>query len=153
VPLGALGRRQPQLRPLSAGGGDGCIALAVVGAHLSGMPLNRELRAFAAEFIAASTTAPDYRLYELAGSEQQKPGLLRVPDGSGNSIAVEIWALPVEAFGRFTAAMPPPLSIGTVRLVDGHMVKGFLVEAQAVAGARDISRYGGWRDFVAQAAS
>jgi allophanate hydrolase len=153
LPLGALGRRQPQLRPLSAGGGDGCIALAVVGAHLSGMPLNRELRAFAAEFIAASTTAPDYRLYELAGSEQPKPGLLRVPDGSGNSIAVEIWALPVEAFGRFTAAMPPPLSIGTVRLVDGHMVKGFLVEAQAVAGARDISRYGGWRDFVAQAAS
>ena len=152
LPLGALGRPQPQLTPLSAGR-EGCIALAVVGAHLSGMPLNHELRAFAAEFVAASATAPDYRLYELPGIEPPKPGLLRVPDGSGSSIAVEIWALPAEDFGRFTAAVPPPLSIGTIRLADGRMVKGFLVEAQAVASARDISRYGGWRDFVAQAAS
>jgi allophanate hydrolase len=138
LPLGALGRPQPRIPPLSAGR-EGCIALAVVGAHLSGMPLNRELRAFAAEFVAASATAPDYRLYELAGIELPKPGLLRVPDGSGSSIAVEIWAMKAEDFGRFTAAVPPPLSIGTIRLADGRMVKGFLVEAQAVASARDIS--------------
>jgi allophanate hydrolase len=151
LPLGALGRPQPPPAPLPAGPGEG-IALAVVGAHLSGMPLNHELRAFAAHFVEATATAPDYRLYALLGTEPPKPGLLRVPDGSGNSIAVEVWAMAAEAFGRFAAAVPPPLSIGTVRIADGRTVKGFLVEAQAVVGARDISRFGGWRDFVAQAA-
>jgi allophanate hydrolase len=152
LPLGALGRPQPPLPPLPTGG-DGSITFAVVGAHLSGMPLNRELWAFAAQFVEATTTAPDYRLYELVGTEPRKPGLLRVSDGRGSSIAIEIWEMPAEAFGHFTAAVPPPLSIGTVRLTDGRLVKGFLVEAQATAGARDISRYGGWRDFVAEAAS
>ena len=81
-----------------------------------------------------------------------KPGLLRVADGGGAAIEVELWAMPAEPFGRFVAAVPPPLSIGTIRLADGRMVKGFLVEAQAVAGARDISSFGGWRNFAAQPA-
>jgi allophanate hydrolase len=38
-----------------------------------------------------------------------------------------------------------------VQLADGRMVKGFLVEAEAVSGARDISAFGGWRAFVAAA--
>jgi len=42
------------------------------------------------------------------------------------------------------------LSIGTLELDDGRSVKGFLVEAEAVAGARDISSFGGWRAFMAQ---
>jgi allophanate hydrolase len=54
------------------------------------------------------------------------------------------------AFGRFVAAVPPPLSIGTLDIGGGRVVKGFLVEAQAVAGARDISSFGGWRAFMAQ---
>jgi allophanate hydrolase len=75
--------------------------------------------------------------------------LLRVAAGRGAEIAVEIWALSAEGFGRFVAAVPPPLSIGSVQLADGRTVKGFLVEAEAVNGARDISAYGGWRAFVA----
>jgi allophanate hydrolase len=63
---------------------------------------------------------------------------------------VEVWVLTAEAFGRFVAAVPAPLSIGTVRLADGTTAKGFLVEAAAVEGARDISSFGGWRAFVAQ---
>jgi allophanate hydrolase len=148
LPLGALGRRQPPLAPLPAAPGG--IVLAVVGAHLSGMPLNHELHASSATFLEATATAPDYRLYALAGTDPAKPGLLRV--AGGTTITVELWVMPAEAFGRFTAAVPPPLSIGTIRLADGRMVKGFLVEAQAVAGARDISSFGGWRNFAAQAA-
>jgi allophanate hydrolase len=150
LPLGVLGRKQPALAPLPDALGD-AVPLAVVGAHLSGMPLNHELRAHQARFIAATATAPDYRLYALPGTTPPKPGLLRVAAGHGGAIAVEVWAMPPEPFGRFTAAVPPPLSIGSVRLADGRWVKGFLVEAEAVNGARDISGFGGWRAFVAKA--
>jgi allophanate hydrolase len=149
VPLGALGRKQPTLAPLPDAFGD-AVPLAVVGAHLSGMPLNHELRAHEARFVEATTTAPDYRLYALPGTTPPKPGLLRVAAGRGSAIAVEVWAMPPEPFGRFTAAVPPPLSIGSVRLADGRWVKGFLVEAEAVNGAQDISGFGGWREFVAK---
>ena len=66
---------------------------------------------------------------------------------------LEIWALPAAAFGKFVAAIPPPLSIGTIRLADGRGVKGFIVEPAAIDGARDISAFGGWRAFVAEAAA
>jgi allophanate hydrolase len=115
------------------------------------MPLNGELKALGARLLEATSTAPDYRLYALAGSKPPKPGLLRVASGTGSAIAVEIWALRAESFGRFVAAVPPPLSIGTLRLADGRTVKGFLVEADAVGGALDISSFGGWRNYLAQA--
>jgi len=76
-----------------------------------------------------------------------KPGLLRVAPGTGAAIEIEIWRLPAAGFGRFVAAVPPPMSIGTLKLSDRRMVKGFLVEPEALAGARDISEFGGWRAF------
>jgi allophanate hydrolase len=79
--------------------------------------------------------------------------MLRVTAGTGSSIELEVWALPAAAFGKFVAAIPPPLSIGTVRLADGRGVKGFIVEPVGVDGARDISAFGGWRAFVADAAA
>jgi allophanate hydrolase-like protein len=85
----------------------------------------------------------------LAGTAPPKPGLLRVAAGTSAAVAVELWALSASAFGRFVAAVPPPLSIGTLRLTDGRDVKGFLVEAAATEGAHDISRFGGWRAYMA----
>ena len=123
------------------------IPIAVVGAHLSGMALNGELQDLDARFIDATTTTADYKLYALPGTTPPKPGMLRV-DAGGAAIEVEVWALSAKAFGQFVAAIPPPLSIGTVRLVDGRGVKGFLMEAAALPGARDISHFGGWRAFM-----
>ncbi len=150
LPLGALKRPLPPLATHATTSDAGEIAIAVVGAHLSGMPLNNELRSVGARLIERSTTSPHYRLYALAGTKPAKPGLLRVNGGAGAAIEVEVWALSDAAFGRFVAAIPPPLSIGTLELNDGRGVKGFLVEADAVNGARDISSFGGWRAFVAQ---
>jgi len=152
LPLGALKAPQPPLAKSSAMVMDGEIPIAVVGAHLSGMPLNGQLREAGGRFIEQSVTAAHYRLYALAGTKPAKPGLLRVKNGAGVAIEVEIWALSESAFGRFVAAVPPPLSIGTLDLDDGRSVKGFLVEAQAVDGARDISSFGGWRAYVAKQA-
>ena len=149
LPLGASQVAQPALAPLPQTAGSGETPVAVVGAHLSGMPLNHELTRLGARFLAAATTAPDYRLHALAGTTPPKPGLLRVAPGEGAAIAVEIWALPLAAYGSFVAGVPAPLSIGTLTLADGQGVQGFLVEAAAIAGARDISSFGGWRAFVA----
>src|SRR5262245_2989182 len=150
LPLGALQEPMPPLPPFAPAPLPGEIAVAVVGAHLSGMPLNGELRSRNARFLEATTTAPDYRLFALANIKPPKPGLLGVGEGAGHAIAVELWALSYEAFGRFVADVPPPLAIGTLTLADGRRVKGFLVEAAATTGARDISNLGGWRAFVAK---
>ena len=151
LPLGATGQPQPPLARLAVAAAADDIPLAVVGAHLSGMALNGELTALGASFRETARTRPDYRLFALAGTHPPKPGLLRVAAGEGAPIEVEIWALAPAAFGRFVAAVPPPLSIGTLALADGRLVKGFLVEAEAVAGARDITAFGGWRAYMAQA--
>jgi allophanate hydrolase len=112
------------------------------------MPLNGELRVLGARLLEATKTSRDYRLYALPGTEPPKPGLMRAANGEGAAIEIEVWALPIEAFGRFVAAVPSPLAIGTVTLADGRAVKGFLVETQGVVGARDISSFGGWRAFM-----
>jgi len=151
LPLGALRYSQPPLPALPAVPAAGEIAIAVVGAHLSGMPLNGELRQLGGRLIETTTTACNYRLYALDGATPPKPGLIRVADGKGAAIEVEVWALPAAGFGRFVAAVPPPLSIGTITLAGGRSVKGFLVEAEGVNGAQDISRFGGWRAFMQSA--
>jgi allophanate hydrolase len=152
LPMGSRNLPQPAFSPLTAGVTGDEIAIAVVGAHLSGMALNGELKALRGRLLEATSTAPDYRLYALP-TTPPKPGMLRVAAGTGSSIALEIWALPAAAFGEFVAAIPPPLSIGTVRLADGRGIKGFIVEPNAIDGARDISAFGGWRAFVAEAAA
>jgi allophanate hydrolase len=129
------------------------IELVVVGAHLSGMALNSELLACGAELRRAAQTEPCYRLYALAGGPPRRPGLLRVAPGQGAAIATEVWTLPEAGFGRFVAGVPAPLCIGTLRLADGTSPKGFLVESEGLHGATDITRFGGWRAYVAAAAT
>ncbi len=148
VPLGATGQAAPPRRTRAAALGADEIELAVVGAHLSGMPLNGELVARGARFLRAVTTTADYRLFALRGGPPRRPGLLRVADGTGHAIATEVWALPREGFATFVAAIPAPLGIVTIRLADGTAPKGFGVEAQAVTDAEDVSAYGGWRPYV-----
>jgi allophanate hydrolase len=147
--MGAKGLAQPSLAALPADAISDEITIAVVGAHLSGMALNGELQALGARLLEATTTAPDYKLYAL-DTVPPKPGMLRVDAGAGHSIKLELWAMTAAAFGKFVAAIPPPLGIGTVRLADGRGVKGFVVEPAAINGARDISTHGGWRAFMAE---
>jgi allophanate hydrolase len=119
------------------------VRVAVVGAHLSGMALNGQLTERSAKLVGAARTGAFYRLYDLADG---RPGLVR--DGHGACIAVEIWEMPLAAFGSFVAQIPPPLGIGTLALEDGEQVKGFLCESYAVAGRREITSHGGWRNYL-----
>ncbi len=123
------------------------VTLVVAGAHLSGMVLNHELLALNAKLLAATKTAPNYKLFALA-TTPPKPGLVRVTEPAGPGIAVEIWSLDASAFGKFVAALPAPMGIGKVTLEDGSVHAGFLCEAQALEGAKDITAYGGWRAYL-----
>jgi allophanate hydrolase len=127
----------------------GEILICVVGAHLSGMPLNHELTSRKARLVAATRTAPDYALHALSGTVPPKPGLARVKPGNGVSIEVEVWALDAAGFGSFVDGVPAPLGIGTVRLEDGTQVNGFIAEGIAIEEATDISSFGSWRRYIA----
>jgi len=147
--IGATGRPLRALRQLAASAPAGAIEIAVVGAHLSGMALNHELRSLGATFLRAVATEAAYELYALPGGPPERPGLVRVAGGQGHAIATEVWALSPETFGRFVAGIPAPLGIGTLLLADGTRPKGFLCETAALPGARDISSFGGWRAYQA----
>ncbi|WP_439817797.1 allophanate hydrolase [Zavarzinia sp. CC-PAN008] len=149
VALGATGTALPAeagewRTPAPAGE----IEIVVVGAHLSGLALNHELTTRGGRLLRTCTTTPDYRFYALGGTPA-RPGMLRVPDGTGAAIAGEVWSLPPAGFGAFVAGIPAPLGIGTLRLADGTRPKGFLVEAEAVQGAEEITALGGWRAWLA----
>jgi allophanate hydrolase len=141
----ALPQQQPWLRtPATAP----LLHIAVVGAHLSGLPLNGQLRERGATFVESTATASHYRLFALPGTTPPKPGLLRTQDGDGACIALEVWAMPQAAVGSFLALIPPPLGLGSIELADGRHVHGFLCESHALTDARDITRFGGWRAYL-----
>ncbi|MDE2094191.1 MAG: allophanate hydrolase [Burkholderiales bacterium] len=125
------------------------LPIAVVGAHLSGLPLNGPLTERGATLREATHTAPFYRLYALPATTPAKPGLVRVSGyESGAPIAIEVWDLPLEAVGSFLASIPPPLGLGSIELADGRWVHGFLCEAHALTQARDVTAHGGWRAYL-----
>ena len=124
-----------------------CVEIAVVGAHLTGEPLNHQLTERGARLLKTCRTATDYRLYALTGTIPAKPGLVRDPGFRGPGIELEVWAMPEDRFGDFVAAIPAPLGIGTVRIDDGEEIKCFLCEPFALSGATDITHFGGWRAY------
>jgi allophanate hydrolase len=127
---------------------DGFVPVVVVGAHLSGMPLNHELTGPGGRLVKSCRTAADYRLFVLPDTTPPKPGLVSEPGFKGPGLFVEVWALPPDAFGRFVQKIPAPLGIGKVRLDDGSSVSGFVCEAYAVKGAEEITQLGGWRSYI-----
>ncbi|MGM0449769.1 MAG: allophanate hydrolase [Pseudomonadota bacterium] len=144
TPLGATGvSRSSETAPATP---SRTVDVAVVGAHLTGMPLNHQLTDRQATLIEETTTSPDYRLYALSGTTPPKPGLSREPQGA--PIPVEVWRMPLARFGDFVALIPPPLGIGSVQLASGAWVKGFICEKAGLGGALDITDYGGWRAYI-----
>jgi allophanate hydrolase len=127
----------------------GYVPLAVCGAHLTGQPLNFQLTNAGAFLIEACQTTPSYRFYALSGTVPAKPGLVFSPEG-GAAIDVEVWAVPENSFGRFVAAVPPPLAIGSCTLAGGRQVKSFVCEPFALRDATEITHLGGWKQYLSQ---
>ena len=135
--------------PLStAMGSEHTVELAVVGAHLSGMPLNYQLTDRGGVLSERTQTAATYRLFALSGSTPAKPGLSRHPDG--RAIEVEVWRIPKARFGDIVSEVPAPLGIGNVELADGRWVKSFICEAYGLEGSTEVTAFGGWRAYIAK---
>jgi allophanate hydrolase len=141
VPLGSIASHAASLAA-------GYVELAVCGAHMQGLPLNSQLIERGAYFLERTRTSAKYRLFALPGGPPQRPGMVRVPNGGGE-IEVEVWAIPVERLGSFIAAIPAPLGVGKVELKNGAQVSGFICEGYAATDAADITRFGGWRAYLA----
>ncbi len=142
--LGATGQALPAAESLEVLP-SGQVRVAVVGAHLLGLPLNYQLRERGARCVAATQTAPNYRFHALP--DGKRPALVRV-EAEGAAIACEVWEMPVANFGSFVAGIPAPLGIGKVELADGTVVNGFICEPIGVQGAQDITAYGDWRAWL-----
>lgn len=123
------------------------VLLAVAGAHLSGMPLNRELTERGATLVRACLTSSAYELYALSGTIPAKPGLVRRGQRSGEGIEVEVWEMDGDAFGDFVANVPAPMTIASIELEDGQIVKGFSCEPYALERSENITAHGGWRHY------
>jgi allophanate hydrolase len=139
----------PEVVPEIAHGAPGFVDIAVCGAHMSGLPLNTQLTSRGAWLLSTTQTTAEYRLYALPGGPPFRPGLVRVGN-QGTAIEVEIWRMPVEHFGSFVAGIPSPLGIGRLKIADGTEVSGFVCETHALAQAADITRFGGWRRYLAR---
>lgn len=149
-----LARRYEEIAPmpvppaLDVAGKPQTVKLAVVGAHLAGMPLHWQLTSRDAKLVSRTRTAAVYKLYAMTNTTPFKPALIHVGEG-GASIEVEVYELGVEAFGSFVVEVPAPLAIGTVTLENGSSVKGFVAEPRAAESALDITALGGWRAYIA----
>lgn len=125
------------------------IRVVVVGAHLSGQPLNRQLTERNGRLLRSCKTDPGYRFFALANTKPPKPGLLRQEGFAGPGIDVEVWAMPARNFGSFVALVAPPLGIGSVYLEDGSKEMGFICEPYGIEGAEEITSFGGWKNWRA----
>jgi allophanate hydrolase len=146
--LGGTGLPYPQVPAADRPADSGRMMIAVVGAHLTGEPLNYQLTDRDARFVRRTKTAPSYQLFALPGTSPPKPGLVRVGAETGRSIDLELWELPVAEFGNLVKEVPSPLTIGLVHLSDGRVVKGFLCEEVAAQDALNISEFGGWKAYL-----
>lgn len=123
------------------------VQVAVVGAHLSGMPLNTQLTERHAWRVASTTTSANYRLFALPNTVPPKPGLQRVHE-NGAAIIVEVWEMAASEFGSFVDLIPAPLGIGSVELADGRWINGFICEGHGITDAQDVTEFGGWRAYI-----
>ncbi|AKV98623.1 allophanate hydrolase [Marinobacter sp. CP1] len=151
TPLGTTGNDRPEEAP-GAAISTPTIKVAVVGAHLSGMPLNTQLSERYSVLLEQTTTSANYRLFALPNTTPPKPGLKRAAPGEGREIIVEVWEMPASAFGSFVDLIPAPLGIGNVELADGRWVNGFVCEGYGFEGAEDVTEFGGWRAYIASRA-
>ncbi len=122
------------------------IHLAVNGTLMRGLELNPNLLEVGATFVREDRTVPAYRIYSI---KDRHPGMVRVATG-GVSVAVEVWAVPPAGLASILLKEPPGLCIGKVSLLSGEETLGVVAEPILCEGMREITEFGGWREYTAK---
>ena len=124
---------------------DSAVLLVVNGTLMRGLKLNPNMLAAGATFVREAATEPAYRLWTI---NDDHPAMIRVTDGSGVAVQLELWSVPAAGLAAILLNEPAGLAIGKVRLGDGSTVLGVLGESALVEGQREISAHGGWRNYI-----
>lgn len=127
---------------------DSGVLLAVNGTLMRGLKLNPNMVAAKATFVREATTEPAYRLWTI---NDEHPAMVRVTDGTGVRVAVEVWSVPAAGLAGILMSEPAGLTIGKVRLDDGTTVLGVIGEPALVERQKEITAHGGWRSYVTKA--
>lgn len=120
------------------------ITLAVNGTLMRGFSLNKNLLNLNAGFVSESKTSPEYRIWSI---QDEYPAMLR-DEKEGKKIEVELWKLSPAALVSILFQEPPGLCLGKVELENGDMVLGVLGEPYIILGQKEITEFGGWRQYV-----
>lgn len=122
------------------------VLLAVNGTLMRGLELEQNMIQAGARFLKEARTVPQYRLWSIADTH---PAMVRVSEGEqGISVALEVWEVPAAGVASILMGEPAGLSIGKVCLQSGETVLGVIGEPALVKGQKDISAYGGWREYL-----
>lgn len=133
-------------KPAATPTDSGSVLLAVNGTLMRGLKLSPNMAAAGATFVRETSTEPVYRIWTI---NDDHPAMIRMTDGTGVAVAVEVWSVPAAGLAGILLNEPPGLSIGKVNLADGSTVLGVIGEPALVEGQREISQHGGWRAYTA----
>ena len=122
------------------------LLLAVNGTLMRGLELENNLKEVGAFFIKESKTEKAYRLYSI---NDKYPAMIKVANG-GNTVDVELYAISDEGVKQVLAKEPPGLTIKEITLIDGASVLGVVGEDDIIKGQKEITSYGGWRNYIAK---
>ena len=121
------------------------LVLAVNGTLMRGLELENNLKQAKALFIKESKTEKAYRLFSI---NDQYPAMIKVASG-GNTVDVELYEISEEGLKEVLAKEPPGLTIKEITLIDGTSVQGVVGLESITKGQKEITTYGGWRNYLA----
>ena len=120
------------------------LILAVNGTLMRGLELENNLKAVNAIFIKESKTEKAYRLFSI---NDKYPAMVK--DAKGSAIDVELYEISEQGMQEVLSKEPEGLTIKEITLIDGSKVQGVVGLPFIIENRKEITKYGGWRNYLA----
>ena len=120
------------------------LILAVNGTLMRGLELENNLKAVNAIFIKESQTEKAYRLFSI---NDKYPAMVK--DANGSAIDVELYEISEQGMQEVLSKEPEGLTIKEITLIDGSKVQGVVGLPFIIENRKEITKYGGWRNYLA----
>lgn len=123
------------------------VKLAVNGTLMRGLELEKNMINAGAKFLFESRTEKCYRLWSIRDIH---PAMLRVDPAEEpcTSVDVEVWEVPAEGLVSILQNEPEGLTVCRARLEDGQTVLSVVAEPILLRGMKEITEFGGWRNYL-----